>query len=206
MGIVTGVRVGRITDGIARHILWISKSGALCVTIAMLIINDLELIPQNPFKDRKRGQFCRRRVTELLRQGEEILTRFAKAAPGNTRRRTRKCALTPPTDIAVDDFLADPRVKIGVKALKLTGELRDALCNDAKPCQCAHRRTKGCRIHALTAGINRERPHQSIRQMPEQQSIKTLFDEQTAIVAQGLLTKIALRFAAYVQGMVPCHI
>ncbi len=36
--------------------------------------------------------------------------------------------------------------------------------------------------------------------------VKTLFDEQTAIVAQDLLTEIAVRFAAYVQGIVPRHV
>ena len=45
--VVARVRVGRIADGIARHILWISNRGARCVTIA-IIINDLELIAQNP--------------------------------------------------------------------------------------------------------------------------------------------------------------
>ena len=41
---------------------------------------------------------------------------------------------------------------------------------------------------------------------PEQQFIETLFDKQTAIVAQGFLTEIAVRFAAHVQGIVPRHI
>ena len=49
--------------------------------------------------------------------------------------------------------------------------------------------------------------HQPIRQTPEQQFIETLFDKQTAIVAQGFLTEIAsVRFAAHVQGIVPRHI
>ena len=42
--------------------------------------------------------------------------------------------------------------------------------------------------------------------MPERPSIETLFDERTATVTQGLRTKIAVRFATYVQGMVPCPI
>ena len=67
--VVARVRVGRIADGIARHILWISNRGALCVTIATRIINDLELIAQNPLQDRKTGKLCRRRVTELQHQG-----------------------------------------------------------------------------------------------------------------------------------------
>ena len=67
--VVARVRVGRIADGIARHILWISNRGALCVTIATLIINDLELIAQNPLQDRKTGKLCRRRVTELQHPG-----------------------------------------------------------------------------------------------------------------------------------------
>ena len=91
-------------------------------------------------------------------------------------------------------------------SLKLTGKLRDALNNDTKSCQRPHRRTKGRRIHALVAGIDREPLHQTIRQTPEQQFIETLFDKQTAIVAQGFLTEIAVRFAAHVQGIVPRHI
>ena len=58
----------------------------------------------------------------------------------------------------------------------------------------------------LVAGIDREPLHHPIRQTPEQQFIETLFDKQTAIVAQGFLTEIAVRFAAHVQGIVPRHI
>ena len=94
----------------------------------------------------------------------------------------------------------------GMISLKLTGKLRDALNNDTKSCQRPHRRTKGRRIHALVAGIDREPLHHPIRQTPEQQFIETLFDKQTAIVAQGFLTEIAVRFAAHVQGIVPRHI
>ena len=49
-----------VADGIARHILWISNRGARCVTIAILIINDLELIAQNPLQDRKTEKLYRR--------------------------------------------------------------------------------------------------------------------------------------------------
>ena len=59
--VVARVRVGRIADGIARHILWISNRGALCVTIATLIINDLELARTLSRIDT--GKLCRRRVT-----------------------------------------------------------------------------------------------------------------------------------------------
>ena len=62
------------------------------------------------------------------------------------------------------------------------------------------------RVSTENLHVDRERPHQPVRQTPEQQFIKTLFDEQTAIVAQGFLTEIAVRFAAYVQGIVPSHI
>ena len=48
--------------------------------------------------------------------------------------------------------------------------------------------------------IDREPLHQPIRQTPEQQFIETLFDKQTAIVAQGFLTEIAVRFAAHVES------
>ncbi len=109
-------------------------------------------------------------------------------------------------DIAADHLLADLLVQTGMISLKLTGKLRDALNNDTKSCQRPHRRTKGRRIHALVAGIDRESLHQPIRQTPEQQFIETLFDKQTAIVAQGFLTEIAVRFAAHVQGIVPHHI
>ena len=54
--------------------------------------------------------------------------------------------------------------------------------------------------------VSTENARTSRSQTPEQQFIKTLFDEQTAIVAQGFLTEIAVRFAAYVQGIVPSHI
>ena len=78
--------------------------------IATRIFNDLELIAQNPLQDRKGGKFRRRRVTELLRQGEEIPTRLSEAAFRNARRRIRESAIALAIDIAADYLLADPRV------------------------------------------------------------------------------------------------
>ena len=51
------------------HPLDLESRRGRCVTIATLIINDLELIAQNPLQDRKTGKLCRRRVTELQHQG-----------------------------------------------------------------------------------------------------------------------------------------
>ena len=90
--------------------------------------------------------------------------------------------------------------------LKLTGKLRDRLNNNAKTRQRPHRRTKGCRIHPLARGVNRKCLHQPIRQAPEKHLIKVLFDEQAAIVPQGLFTEIAVRLATGVEGIVPGHV
>jgi hypothetical protein len=61
-----------------------------------------------------------------------------------------------------------------VKTLEFSHKFRDRLDNYSKARQRAHCRTKGGRIHALAAGINIKRPHQSIHQALEQQLIKTL--------------------------------
>ncbi len=42
--------------------------------------------------------------------------------------------------------------------------------------------------------------------MPEQQLVKALSDGQAAIVAKRLLTKIAVRLAAHIQGIVPGNV
>ena len=78
--VVAGIRVGRITDGIAWHIHWLSNNNNRSVMIATRIFNDLELIAQNPLQDRKGGKFRRRRVTELLH-------RARRSRPASPRRR-----------------------------------------------------------------------------------------------------------------------
>lgn len=70
-------------------------------------------------------------------------------------------------DIAAEHVVTDLVVQIGMTPFKLADKLGDRLDNDAKPCQRAHRRTKRRRIHALTARVNSESPHQPIRQTLE---------------------------------------
>ena len=124
---------------------------------------DLELIAQNLLQDCKGGKFRRRRVTELQGQGEEVLPRLAKAPLGNTRRRIGETPLTLANNIAGDHVVIDEAALTGMTPLKLTGKLRDRLNNNAKTRQRPHRRTKGCRIHPLTRGVNRKCLHQPIR-------------------------------------------
>jgi hypothetical protein len=54
--VVARIRVGRIADGLAQHILWFPNGDERST---VLIIDDLELIAQNPFQDRETGQVPR---------------------------------------------------------------------------------------------------------------------------------------------------
>ena len=60
VGVVTGVWVRRIADGVAGYILWNSDGGKRSAVRIIVMIDDLELIAQNPLQDRKRGKFRRR--------------------------------------------------------------------------------------------------------------------------------------------------
>ncbi len=200
-----GVGIGRITNGVTGHILGItndrSEAGLVVVSIT-----DFELITENPLKNDKTFKRRRRCVAELHNNSQEVLASLAKASSGNAWSSVGKGAIALTVDIAADHIRTDPGMQIRMMARELANEFCDPLDNDAEPRQTAHCRAKSCRVHPLSARINIECNHQTIRQRAKHDLVETVINDTAAIVSDGLFAKIAVRFRSDVKGVVPSHI